>query len=139
MGKFGKIALGTAAAFVGGIWALQAIGSNVENSFAEESARSLAAADISSTVVEADAAVPPTLVADATPLPKPEPVKMGDLDEADKAIRLAINISGHLCAKPIEVREVGANLYGVHCITNRDGTGRSNYLVNSRTNEVEAI
>lgn len=139
MGKFGKIALGTAAVFVGGIWALQAIGSNVESSFAEEDARNLAAADTSSTVAQPTTSAPPAPVVSVAPLPKPQPVRMDDLDEAEKAIRLAINLSGHLCAKPTEVREVGPNLYGVHCITNRDGTGSSNYLVNSRTNEVDKI
>ena len=137
MGKLGKIALGTAVVFVGGIWALQAIGSNVESSFAEEDARNLAVAENSSKVAQPETAA--QQITDAAPPSKPEPVRMGDLDEAEKAIRLAINLSGNLCAKPIEVREVGANLYGVHCITNRDGTGRSNYLVNSRTNEVDKI
>lgn len=137
MGKLGKIALGTAVVFVGGIWALQAIGSNVESTIVKDDARNRAIAENSSKVARPATAAPP--VADAAPPSKPEPVKMGDLDEAEKAIRLAINLSGNLCAKPIEVREVGANLYGVHCITNRDGTGRSNYLVNSRTNEVDKI
>lgn len=139
MGKFGKIALGTAAVFVGGIWALQAVGSNVESTFAEVDAQNLATADTSSSVVEPETPPHPAPVAEAAPPPKPQPVKMNDLDEAEKAIRLAINLSGHLCAKPTEVREVGPNLYGVHCITNRDGTGGSNYLVNSRTNEVDKI
>lgn len=139
MGKFGKIALGTAAVFVGGIWALQAVGSNVESTFAEVDARNLATGDTSSSVVEPETTPHPAPVAEAAPPPKPQPVKMNDLDEAEKAIRLAINLSGHLCAKPTEVREVGPNLYGVHCITNRDGTGGSNYLVNSRTNEVDKI
>ncbi|MBL9070595.1 MAG: hypothetical protein JNM03_11480 [Sphingopyxis sp.] len=137
MGKLGKIALGTTVVFVGGIWALQAIGSNVESTFAEEDGRNLAVAENSSKVAQPATAAPP--IADAAPPSKPEPVRMGDLDEAEKVIRLAINLSGNLCAKPIEVRKVGANLYGVHCITNRDGTGRSNYLVNSRTNEVDKI
>ena len=70
---------------------------------------------------------------------KAEPVKPGDLDDAEKAIGLAINLAGYLCAKPTEVVEAGPQLYGVHCITNRDGTGRSNYLVNSRTHEVTPI
>ena len=67
------------------------------------------------------------------------PIKLSDLDESDRAIRRAINVSGHLCAKPIEVVEAGTNLYGVQCITNRDGSGRSTYLVNSRTNDVTEI
>lgn len=139
MGKFGKIALGTAAVFVGGIWALQAIGSNVESSFAEEDARNLASANALGTVAQPETSSPQTRVTRAEPFSKPQPVRLDDLDEAEKAIRLAINLSGHLCAKPTEVREVGPNLYGVHCITNRDGTGGSNYLVNSRTNEVDKI
>jgi hypothetical protein len=139
MGKFGKIALGTAAVFVGGIWALQAIGSNVESSFAEEDARNLASANTLAPVAQLETSSSQAPVAGAAPPPKPQPVRMDDLDEAEKAIRLAINLSGHLCAKPTEVREVGPNLYGVHCITNRDGTGGSNYLVNSRTNEVDKI
>lgn len=36
------------------------------------------------------------------------PVRLADLDEADRAIRLAINLSGHLCAKPIEVMPSGS-------------------------------
>ena len=76
---------------------------------------------------------------DLSPSAKPKPIKLADLDESDRAIRRAINLSGHLCARPTEVRSVGADLYGVHCITNRDGTGGSNYLVNSRTNEVNEI
>lgn len=136
MGKLAKITLGTSAAIVGGIWMLVLAGENVESSFAEENAQGVVVAD---TAAAQPAIVAPSAsVANAEPS-KPQPVRMSDLDEAEKAIRLAINTSGHLCAKPIEVREVGANLYGVHCITNRDGTGRSNYLVNSRTNEVDKI
>lgn len=68
------------------------------------------------------------------------PIRLSDLDEADRAIRHAINLSGHLCAKPIEVAPTGSpDLYGVQCITNRDGSGISNYLVNSRTNDVTEI
>jgi hypothetical protein len=89
------------------------------------------------TVAVAEAPVESDTVAE--PIPKPQPVKMIELDEADRAIRLAINLSGHRCARPTEVRLVGPDLYGVHCVTNRDGTGGSNYLVNSRTNEVEEI
>lgn len=71
------------------------------------------------------------------PTPKPQKIKRGDLDPADRAIALAINLSGNLCAKPIEVREAGTQLYAVRCITNRNGTGMSDYFVNSRTNEVK--
>ena len=73
---------------------------------------------------------------------KRKTVNVADLppmDDADKAIGAVINLNGHLCARPIEVKEAGTGLYGVRCITRRDGTGISDYLVNSRTNEVEAI
>lgn len=70
---------------------------------------------------------------------KSGPIKLSDLDEADRAIRRAINVSGHLCARPIEVVQAATDLYGVQCITNRDGTGISNYLVNARTSEVDPI
>lgn len=138
MGKFAKITLGMSAAIVGGVWLLVLAGENVESSFAAEDAQSLATATPSATITRPATVAPPAPEMVTAP-PAPQPVKMNDLDDAEKAIRLAINLSGNLCAKPIEVREVGANLYGVHCITNRDGTGRSNYLVNSRTNEVDKI
>ena len=61
------------------------------------------------------------------------------MDEVDQMIGAVINMNGYLCARPIAVREAGTGLYGVRCITRRDGTGISDYLVNSRTNEVEPI
>lgn len=70
---------------------------------------------------------------------KPKPIRMTDLDDADRLIRLAINLNGYLCAKPIEVRPAGNDLYGVRCIMYRSGQGRANYLVNTRTNEVSEI
>lgn len=67
------------------------------------------------------------------------PVRIADLDEADKAIRLTINLSGHLCAKPILVRPAGGDHYGVTCILYRSGKGRANYLVQSSTGKVTAL
>lgn len=69
-------------------------------------------------------------------------VKMSDLppmDDVDRMIGATINLNGYLCARPIEVAEAGTGLYGVRCITRRDGTGISDYLVNARTNDVEPI
>lgn len=67
------------------------------------------------------------------------PVKVGDLDEADKAIRLTINLAGHLCAKPILVQSAGSGHYGVTCILYRSGKGRANYLVQLSTGKVTAL
>lgn len=67
-------------------------------------------------------------------------IKIADLDEGERLIRLIINANGYLCAKPIEVRPTGSEgLYGVQCITHRSGEGTANYLVNARTKEVTEI
>ena len=67
-------------------------------------------------------------------------VDYDDLDEADRAIRLAINLSGNLCAKPILVSPMAlAGKYAVTCITNRTGRGRSRYIVDSGTQEVVPV
>lgn len=141
MRKFGKIALGTAAVFVGGIWALQAIGNNVESQFAEMDAQEQAAAAVATETVAAEPPMttPAVPAAIQAPSSKPRPVKTADLDNADRAIAATINLNGYLCAKPIEVRYAATDLYGVRCITNRNGTGISDYLVNSRTGEVSVI
>ena len=73
------------------------------------------------------------------PINIPPPKSVAQMDESDRMIAFAINKSGNLCARPIEVREAGGGLYGVRCITNRNGTGISDYLVNARTNEVIPI
>lgn len=83
-------------------------------------------------------------VAEPKPIPKSAPsesrsIKPTDLDDADRAIALVINLNGYLCAKPIEVRPAGTDLYGVRCVMSRSGEGRANYLVNTRTNEVSEI
>lgn len=50
-----------------------------------------------------------------------------------------INAGGRLCARLIEVQEAAPGQYGVGCITRRDGTGRANYLIDSRTGSVDEI
>ncbi|AWW74568.1 hypothetical protein CD351_09035 [Erythrobacter sp. KY5] len=54
-------------------------------------------------------------------------------------VSASINVKGYLCAAPIESAKVDADHYGIGCITNRDGTGRSNYLVNFRNGNVQPI
>lgn len=51
----------------------------------------------------------------------------------------AINVKGHLCAVPVEAKRASADMWGVGCITHREGAGKSNYLVNIRTGEVTQI
>lgn len=93
--------------------------------------------DLSRPVVTPQSRTERTQVATA-----PARVRMSDLppmDNADRAIGTAINLNGHLCARPIVVKEVGTQMYAVRCITRRDGSGVSDYLVNARTSEVEPI
>lgn len=54
-------------------------------------------------------------------------------------VGLAINAAGHLCARPIEAQEAAPGQYGVGCILRRDGYGRANYLIDSRTGSVDEI
>lgn len=54
-------------------------------------------------------------------------------------VSASINVKGYLCAAPIESAKVDADHYGIGCITNRDGTGRSNYLVNFPNGNVQPI
>lgn len=72
-----------------------------------------------------------------------ETIDLADLppmDDADRMIGAVINLNGHLCARPTLVQPTGSqDLYAVQCITYRSGKGISNYLVNSRTNEVTKI
>lgn len=51
----------------------------------------------------------------------------------------AINSQGHLCAGAVEAQKAASDMYGVGCVTNSNGGGRSNYLVNTRTGSVTPI
>jgi hypothetical protein len=84
----------------------------------------------------------PAVEAKAAPVPetgRQKRITLTNLNAAERQVRLVINLSGNLCAKPVEVRPVDENLFGVSCITNRDGSGLSNYLVNTDNNEVTEI
>ena len=59
--------------------------------------------------------------------------------QAADLVGITINSQGHLCARPIEMQKASDGLYGIGCVTYRDGYGRSNYLVNVRTGEVTEI
>lgn len=74
--------------------------------------------------------------------PSSPPKSRSEKKKAAKAadfVGYAINSQGHLCARPIEAQRAAAEMYGVGCITSRDGYGRSNYLVNTRTGQVTEI
>ncbi len=58
---------------------------------------------------------------------------------AESYLSGAINVKGHLCAVPVEARRASADMWGIGCITNRDGWGKSNYLVYILTGEVTRI
>ena len=156
MGKFGKIALGTAAVFVGGIWALQAVGSNVESTFAEvdaqESAVPLAtvthavapetasSAKPASAPVKVGATMLEQAIFDA--FPKTEPTTKAAKTKASQAsdfLSAAINLKGHLCAQPAAIQQADASHYAVGCVTLRNGSGKSIYLVNVHTGSVTPI
>lgn len=58
---------------------------------------------------------------------------------AKSFIAATINSSGYLCAQPIEMADAGGGQYGIGCTTNRNGTGKSNYLIDTRTGRVSQI
>ena len=133
--SFRKVAGWTVAITIGFVVLMNNVGQNLEAEFvrqghAEMSVSPVPASDPSVSLSKEPASAPA------------KPVRMKDLppqDDADRAIGAAINLNGHLCARPIMVQEVATQMYAVRCITRRDGTGMSDYLVNSRTSEVEAI
>lgn len=67
------------------------------------------------------------------------PAEKKKMAEASDFVAAAINLNGHLCARPVEMMQAGAGLYGIGCIARRDGQGRANYLVNTKTAEVSPI
>lgn len=60
-------------------------------------------------------------------------------DQAKDFIAMTINSEGHLCAQPIEMAEAAPKQYGIGCVTNRNGSGKSNYLIDTRTGSVTKI
>lgn len=58
-------------------------------------------------------------------------------DDADKALRLFINLTGNLCAKVVSVHKLEVpDYYEVRCIEYRGGTGTVDYLVNFEEQKV---
>ena len=54
-------------------------------------------------------------------------------------IAARINSAGYRCATPIEMAQAAAGQYGVGCITNRSGYGKSNYLIDTRSGHIVEI
>lgn len=58
-------------------------------------------------------------------------------DDADKALRLFINLTGNLCAKVVSVHKLEVpDYFEVRCIEYRGGTGTVDYLVNFKEQKV---
>ena len=62
-----------------------------------------------------------------------QPVQIDDTDLADAkdAVAALINLNGHLCAEPVDVRplKVRQSAFEVTCIEYRGGSGRVRYIV----------
>jgi hypothetical protein len=79
-------------------------------------------------------------ILDAFPAEPPKSAKDRRMSSnAADFVSVTINSRGYLCARPFEARKVSTQLYGVGCLTHNSGYGRSNYLVNIRTGEVEEM
>lgn len=156
MGKMTKVALIGLLGMVGGITAMQKLGSNLEEEFAAQAAvepavgTSVAApvpipspSNNAQTIGNArGATILEQAILDAFPVSKP--TSASDRKRASNAkdfISAAINVKGHLCAEPIEMvkAESQKNIYGIKCVMNRNGTGISGYIVDVGTGLVMPI
>ena len=61
--------------------------------------------------------------------------------DAKDFVAASINTKGYLCADPIQVvkAQTQERIYGVQCVTNRDGSGISGYIVDVGTGLVMPI
>lgn len=77
---------------------------------------------------------------DAFPISTPATaVERKKASNASDFVAATINSAGHLCAKPVEMQQAAPGQYGIGCITNRSGSGRTIYLLDSRTGNVDPI
>ncbi|MGB3472271.1 MAG: hypothetical protein WBA51_15765 [Erythrobacter sp.] len=142
MGKLITFGLVGTIAAITVITSMQSLDNTIENepgsaALAQTSTGPFGEVDLAGEEAEND-------VVEGFKVPEPTPAKPAssaskDMDQVDHMIAATINLSGNLCARPIEVRDAGDGLYGVRCITNRNGTGMSDYIVNSRNSEVIPI
>lgn len=150
MGNMAKAGLIGLLAMVGGITAMQELGSNLEENFAAQAAvepavgMSVAApgsvptpSNIAQSIGSArGATILEQAILDAFPASKP--TSASDRKRASNAkdyISAAINVKGYLCAEPIEMAKAESqkNIYGIKCVMNRDGTGIAGYAIDVGT------
>lgn len=145
MGKLMKFAALGAVVLVGSVPALQAIGSDA--AAGTEVAKPRPSTEVTSTdpaPVDAEPKVGSSILEQAIfdAFPAKEPSSRSAKEKMSNAadfLSMAINSEGHFCARPIEAQQASADLYGVGCVTRRDGYGRANYLLNIRSGEVTPI
>lgn len=154
MGKITKIALIGLLGMVGGITALQQLGSNLEQEFVAQAA----AEPVADAAIAAPAAPPPSKAQPKTvargdtileqaifdAFPATRPTSAADRKRSSNAkdfISAAINTQGYLCAEPVEMAKAQSqeNIYGIKCVMNRDGTGVAGYIVDAGTGLVMPI
>lgn len=63
----------------------------------------------------------------------PAPTVDAEVEQAEHAVAALINLNGHLCAKPVDVRPltVKQGTFEVTCIEYRGGSGKVRYLVDA--------
>ena len=153
MGFAGKMFGISAVVVVLGIFGLQSLGNHVEAEFAAQSyqpALATAAESADEVVTEmspttttahrAGSTMLEQAIFDAFPpaTPKTKSERRTTQNAAD-FVAATINSAGHLCAGLIEVQEAAPGQYGIGCVKHRDGAGRTNYLIDSRTGRVDEI
>lgn len=157
MGKLAKIAIVGSLGMVGVISAMQSVGSELEAEFAEQAT---AEAGDSSVGALADAEVASDGVAASLPQQAKQTAAKGStlleqaildafpaggasdeqkVSSAAGYVAMAINLKGHLCAQPVEMRIAAEGQYGIGCVKYRNGEGAAIYLVDARTGNVTEI
>lgn len=155
MGKVGEVTLLGIMGVFTAVGALQALGSQVaggdhtHSEVASAATAPAAVAERPSSAARTVAAEPAPRVGetlyeqaifDAFPQTPPKSrVAKKKAAEAADLISATINLNGHLCARPVEMQKAADGLYGISCISRRDGSGRSNYLLNIRSGAVSEI
>lgn len=144
MGKLTKFTLIYCLGAVGVVTALGSLGSTLDDEIETYAPPESSNDPFSEVALAAKEPAPVVEKQDEPPLAErssqqSSPPANEEMDQIDHMIGATINLSGHLCARPIEVKEAGDGLYGVRCVTNRNGTGISDYIINSRTSEVIPI
>lgn len=153
MGTFGKIVLLCSIGIVGGVAGLRSVGAQLQSEFAAQSTAETAAIGSQPNIAAPlplaapNPAISPSgetiyeqAIFDAFPAASPSSrTQKRKVSQASDFVRATINSNGHLCARLLEMQKAADGLYGIGCVTRRDGYGRSNYLLNIRTGAVSEI